>query len=70
MKSNRIGQRIRHTKFMFCARCDETTVFLAGTPTDDKRSEIRDCENDCGQQITTPILVWTDPANSEHHFEG
>lgn len=63
------GKRIRYTKFEFCVRCKETAAFLAGTPTSDGLNEIRTCDNDCGQQITTPVMVYTTPGNATHHFD-
>jgi len=70
MSSNRIGQRVVHTEYTFCARCGETTAFPAGVATPDGLGEVRTCENDCGQQITTPLLVWTDDRNAEVTFES
>ncbi|WP_064909680.1 hypothetical protein [Nocardia sp. 852002-20019_SCH5090214] len=55
---------------LFCARCGETTAFPAGVATPDGLGEVRTCENDCGQQITTPLLVWTDDKNAEVTFES
>lgn len=67
---NRIGQRVIHTEYMFCTRCGETTAFPPGIRTADGLSEVRTCDNDCGQQITTPLLVWTGDAGAEVQFEG
>jgi hypothetical protein len=49
MSGNRIGQRVVYTEYTFCARCGETTAFPVGARTPDGLSEVRTCENDCGQ---------------------
>jgi len=70
MTGTRIGQRVVHTEYTFCVRCGETAAFLSGVRTADGLNEVRTCENDCGQQITTPLLIWIGDAVAEVRFEG